>query len=304
MAQRADLLAEHGIKLKKATAGRHYTTCPKCSGTRSHAHQDHKVLGVTIEADGSVRWGCNHCQWTGPEKGKGNGQDGELQAYVYRDAEGVPRFRKVRNAPGRTPRFWLERADGRGGWVKGTKKVNTKILYRADEVKKAIGEGRIICCVEGERDTDKLWSLGIAATCNAHGASEPGKRPKWTSAHSAELAGADIVVLNDNDAAGYWHADSTCNLSLGVAKRVRRLDLAKHWPSIPKGGDISDWLAAGLTREQLEALIASSPDYVPTGQAKEARGEETEPARQADGAAIRAGAQGRGGAARHPRRHT
>ena len=85
-----------------------------------------------------------------------------------------------------------------------------RLIYRADEVKKAIAEGRIIACVEGEKDADNLWALGIAATCNAHGASEPGKRAKWTKAHSEQLAGADIVVLNDNDAAGYEHADATC----------------------------------------------------------------------------------------------
>ena len=88
----------------------------------------------------------------------------------------MPRFRKVRNLPGREPRFWLEQPDGRGGWIRGTKGVETKLIYRADEVKKAIAEGRIIACVEGEKDCDNLWALGIAATCNAHGASEPGKR--------------------------------------------------------------------------------------------------------------------------------
>ena len=154
-----------------------------------------------------------------------------------------------------------ERADGRGGWVKGTEGVDTKIIYRADEVKKAIAEGRIIACAEGEKDADNLWGIGIAATCNAHGASEPGKRAKWTKTHSEQLAGADIVVLNDNDAAGYEHADATAKLSLGIAKRVRRLDLAKHWPEIPKGGDVSDWLAAGHTGEELAALIEAAPDY-------------------------------------------
>ena len=106
-------------------------------------------------------------------------------------------------------------------------------------MKKAIAEGRIVACVEGEKDADNLWRIGIAATCNAHGASEPGKKPKWTKAHSEQLAGADLVVFNDNDAAGHEHADATCKLSLGIAKRVRRLDLATHWPGIPKGGDVS-----------------------------------------------------------------
>jgi Protein of unknown function (DUF3631) len=274
-----ELLAKHGIKLPSTAPGRYYVTCPKCSATRSRAHQGSKVLGVTIEADGSVRWGCNHCGWVGPERGSGtiNGGREPLHSYIYRDADGTPRFRKVRNAPGREPRFWLERADGCGGWVKGTKSVDTKILYRFDEARKAIAEGRIIACVEGEKDTDNLWAIGIAGVCNAHGASEVGKAPKWTRTHSDQLAGADIVVLNDNDAAGYAHADTTCKLSLGIAKRVRRLDLAKHWPEIPKGGDVSDWLAAGHTGEQLAALIEQAPDYAPTEQAKDSQGEEREP---------------------------
>ena len=213
-----------------------------------------------------MRWGCNHCGWTGPEKGSGDRSNGkernDLPAYVYRDADGVPRFRKVRNLPGREPRFWLERADGRGGWIKGTKGVDTKIIYRADEVKKAIAEGRIIACAEGEKDADNLWSYRycrrpVMPMARASRANEP----KWTKAHSEQLAGADIVVFNDNDAAGYEHADATAKLSLGIAKRVRRLDLAKHWPEIPKGGDVSDWLAAGHTGEELAALIEAAPDY-------------------------------------------
>lgn len=261
-----DLLAKYGIKIERTTPGRFYAACPKCSATRKTAeHRKANVLGVTIENDGSACWGCNHCGWTGPERGRQQ----ELLTYIYRDAGGAPRFRKVRNAPGREPRFWLERADGRGGWAKGTKGVDTKVIYRVDEVKKAIAEGRCIAVAEGEKDVDNLWASGIAAACNAFGASEPSKQPKWTKAHSEQLAGADLVVLNDNDAAGYAHADATCKLSLGVAKRVRRLDLAKHWPDIPKGGDISDWLAAGHTGEELAALIEQAPDYEPPPGAKE-----------------------------------
>ena len=234
----AEILSRHGIKLGSVAPGRHYATCPQCSSTRSSTeHRAAKVLGVTINNKGA-HWGCNHCGWTGPEKGSGvriNGKERkDLPAYVYRDADGVPRFRKVRNLPGREPRFWLEQPDGRGGWIRGTKGVETKLVYRADEVKKAIAEGRIITCAEGEKDCDNLWALGVAATCNAHGASEPGKRAKWTKTHSEQFAGADIVVLNDNDAAGYEHADVTAKLSLGVARRVRQLDLAEHWPEFQR----------------------------------------------------------------------
>src|SRR5262249_57999713 len=72
----------------------------------------------------------------------------------------------------------------------------------------------------------------------------------------------DIVVLPDYDDAGYAHCDATCRASLGVAKRVRRLVLAGHWSECPKGGDISDWLDAGHSREELDTLINEAPDYV------------------------------------------
>src|SRR5205823_11967369 len=57
--------------------------------------------------------------------------------------------------------------------------------------------------------------------------------------------------------------DATCKLSLGVAKRVRGLDLKPYWSDIPKGGDISDWLALGYGREDLDKLIAAALDYQP-----------------------------------------
>ena len=255
----AQLLEANRILLKDLSPGRHYAICPQCSATREKAHQGLKCLGVTIE-NGSARWGCNHCSWTGPEKGSGNGADGPpLTAYVCRDHDGVAQFRKVRNAPGRQPRFWLEKWDG-AGWGKGTSGVDTSLLYRIDEIAKAIAAGRVVCVVEGEKDSDNLWRLDIPATCNAHGASVPGKTAKWAAKHSAQLSGADIVVLNDNDPAGYAHADAICRRSTGAATRIRRLDLKLAWPTIPKGGDVSDWLAAGHGREELQALINAAPD--------------------------------------------
>ena len=235
MTSPAELLKAHGIELSDTAPGRHYAACPQCSAQRGK--KNHKCLGVTITGN-SAYWGCNHCSWTGPEKGNG-GREEQLKAHIYRDASGSVRFRKVRNRPGREPRFWLEQPDGRGGWIKGTKSVDTKIIYRANEVAKAIKESRSIAIAEGEKDADRLWSLDIAATTNAHGASEVSKQPKWTKAHSQQLAGADVVVFNDNDGAGFAHAESVCCASSGIAKRVRRLDLALHWPDMPKGADVS-----------------------------------------------------------------
>ena len=260
----AELLRKHGITLTDTKPGRYYTTCPECSKDRKKpGHKSAECLGVTIDGDG-VRWGCNHCGWTGPEKGGGGGKS-ELPSYIYRDRDGVIRFRKVRNRPGKEPRFWLEQPDGKGGWKKGTKGVDTTLIYRADEVKAAIEAGRTIAVVEGEKDADNFWTIDIPATCNAHGASEPGKRPKWHGDHADQLKGvADVVVLMDHDAAGYAHAEAVRGslfMALYPRLRPRWLDLKNDWPDIPQGGDVSDWLAVGgdHTPERLKALIASAP---------------------------------------------
>src|SRR5262245_5314710 len=195
-----DILRAAGLPLPPSSLqhgrGRYYGCCPRCSAQRSTAaNRGAKVLGITID-DIGVKWGCNHCGWTGGGYFKGNskGRGGDFAAtYDYHDAEGRLRFQKVRNLAGREPRFWLRRPDGNGGWINNTKGVDTNLLYRLPEVNEAIGLAHEIAVVEGEKDANRMWSIGIPATCNAHGAAKPNQRPKWTAAHSEQLRGARIV---------------------------------------------------------------------------------------------------------------
>jgi hypothetical protein len=262
MTAAAELLRKHGITLADTKPGRYYTTCPQCSKDRKKpGHKSAACLGVTIELDGSVRWGCNHCPWTGPEKGSGERRgDSELVTYDYVDNDGALLFQKVRKPPGSPgDRFFTRRPDGRGGWINNLKEgvPTPRPLYRWPQVAAAIAKDREIAIVEGEKDADRLWSIGIPATTNFDGAR------KWKAEYSEALRHARIVVFNDNDPPGYAHADAICKLSVGVAKRVRRVDLKEHWPEIPKGGDVSDWLAVGgeHTSDRLRELIANAPNY-------------------------------------------
>jgi AAA domain len=254
-----DLLAANKITGLKSTAhGRYYTTCPRCSAKRSKAHQREKVLGVTIDADGAS-WGCNHCGWTGPAKGNGaaNGRAENVITYDYVNENGVLLFQKVRGA---NKKFWQRKPDGRGRWINKLGDTR-KVIYRLPDVNEAIAAGHTVVVVEGEKDADNLWRIGVPATCNPDGASEPGKTPKWRPEYSELLRGADIIIMGDNDPAGRAHVEATASMSVGIAARVRVLDLAKHWSAIPHGGDISDWLGAGHSREELDALIERAPDY-------------------------------------------
>ena len=208
-----ELLEANGIKLASYAEGKHNTTCPNCSAKRSRAHQQTKCLGVLIDEKGAC-WCCNHCGWSGPEKGrgKGNGHDESFEAIYDYGA-----FQKVRYPEGHVPRFAIRHPDGRGGWKWGAGGADTNILYRRAEIDEAIAQDCEIAIVEGEKDADRMWSIGIPATCNSQGASEPGKKPKWKPEHSEQLRGARIVVLNDHDPPGYAHADAACRLSLGIA---------------------------------------------------------------------------------------
>jgi putative DNA primase/helicase len=270
-----EILKEHGITVTDTKPGRYYTTCPKCSKDRTKpGHKAAKCLGVTIESDGSVHWGCNHgCGFKGGSSDRaGDRRQDPLVTHDYQDGDGNLLFQKVRNPPGSKTRFYCRRPNGQhGGWINDTKGIKQKPLYRWPEVLAAMELEREIAIVEGEKDADNLWRIGIPATCNFDGAAAENAAPKWKAEYSEQLRGARLVVFNDNDAPGYAHADTICRLSLGIAKRVRRLDLARHWPDIPKGGDVSDWLAIGgeHTAEKLKALIESAPDYVPPEQKDE-----------------------------------
>jgi hypothetical protein len=271
-----ELLEANRIKLDSYEPGQHSTTCPQCSHKR--VKKKLKCLGVLIDADAkSACWNCLHCGWSGPEKGSGKQREPEI-TYDYPDDDGNLKFQKVRNPAGSTARFYCRQPDGNGRWIKNLKGLDHKPLYRWPEIRKAMKEGREIAIVEGEKDADSLWALDMPATCNFDGAADviknPKTQPKWKAEYSEQLRGARLIVFNDNDPQGYAHADHICRASVNVAARVRRLDVAQYWPDIPKGGDVSDWLAAGHTGEELAALIEQAPDYVPPEGAKK----ETSPA--------------------------
>jgi hypothetical protein len=252
----AELLQAHGIHLHSTAPGRHYAICPQCSAKRStKANRTAKCLGITVDADGAY-WTCNHCAWKGSTKSaktNGRGRDENLTTYDYVGDDGELLYQKVRNPPGYKSRFWLRQPDGRGGWTKGRGDAR-RVIYRLPEVIEAMGSGFTIVIVEGEKDCDNLWRIGIPATCNPDGASEPDKKPKWCVEYSEMLRDADIVVTGDDDDTGRAHTESTAAMSIGIAARVRVLD-AKHWHVPPKGKDVSDCLAAGHSREEFDALI-------------------------------------------------
>ena len=250
------VLRENHIDDVPTKIGLHTTTCPQCSHDRKEAHQKLKCLSVKIDAEG-VCWHCTHCGWSG---GISSGKKFDA-IYDYVDSDGQLRWQKLRYRGAK--RFTQRKPNGSGWQWTDVRKGQRSVLYRLPEVNAAIKEGRTIVLVEGEKDVNNCLAIGIAATCNPDGAAEPGQKPKWTTEHSAQLTGADVVILGDHDASGYAHQAAAARLSYGVARRMRVLKLAEHWKECPEGGDVSDWLKAGHSRADFDALVAKAADYVP-----------------------------------------
>jgi hypothetical protein len=180
-----------------------------------------------------------------------------VATYDYTDENGDLLFQVVRYEPKdfRQRQPDKESGDGWSWRVKGVRQVP----YRLPEVIEAIATGKTVFIVEGEKDADKLWRLGIPATCNAGGAG------KWPEAAQPTFAGARVVLLPDNDDAGRNHAAVVGAALKDTAADVRVLELS----GLPPKGDVSDWLRDGGTAQALQDLAASARPWTPAAPASQ-----------------------------------
>lgn len=166
-----------------------------------------------------------------------------LATYDYRDETGKLVFQVVRHEP---KDFRQRRPDGQGGWVRSVKGVRV-VPYRLPEL--LAEPARPVVVVEGEKDVDNLARIGVLATCNAGGAG------KWMPEHAAFLRGRHVLVLADNDEPGRNHAQQVAATLQGIAASVRVIEL----PGLPAKGDVSDWITAGGTTDELTRLAKTAP---------------------------------------------
>jgi hypothetical protein len=186
-----------------------------------------------------------------PHKVAGNPTNGQrriVATYDYTDERGVLLYQVVRYD---LKDFRQRRPNGNGGWLWNLEGVR-RVLYRLSELL-AADPGRPVFILEGEKDVDQLARLEIVATTNAQGAG------KWRPEYSEALRGRHIIILPDNDTPGRSHAAAVAASLEGVAASVRILEL----PGLPPKGDVSDWLAAGGTKEELLTLAQRGDAWEP-----------------------------------------
>jgi len=189
----------------------------------------------------------------------GNGNRIEA-TYDYTDADGKLVYQVLRMTP---KAFKQRRPDGNGNWVWNLKGVK-RVLYRLPEVLEAVKNGQTIYICEGEKDCDNLAKIGLAASTNSGGAE------KWQPELSEALIGASVVIIPDKDEPGKRHAAKVASSLYGKAASVKILELPDR--DGYKVKDVSDWLMAGGTKEELQGLISEAKSYAiltPRGDAKE-----------------------------------
>jgi len=218
------------------------------------------------------------------------------KVYDYKDESGALLFQAVRQRladPAKFPneprkQFRQRKPDGKGGWVWNLQGVR-RVLYGLPELI-AANPDATVWIVEGEKDRDRLKSLGLVSTCNPMGAG------KWLDEYSDFLLGRDVIIIPDNDPQaiapdgslrfhpdgrpvlpGQDHAQEVAASLHGKAKSIRVLEL----PNLPEKGDVSDWLDAGGTEDQLCKMADALPEWIPVANNGHAPSSQAQPKIQA-----------------------
>ena len=144
--------------------------------------------------------------------------------------------------------FRLRRPNGKGGWVDDPDDL-AQVPYRLPDLVKALVDGATVFVPEGEAKVDALLEWSVPATHIAAG----------TKDYAELFRKADVILMPDNDAAGWKHVNTVGAALHGIARRIRVLML----PGLPDKGDIIDWVAAGGTAKKLRELAEQAPAWMP-----------------------------------------
>jgi hypothetical protein len=163
----------------------------------------------------------------------------------YTDIDGTLLYQVVRLEP---KSFRQRRPDGKGGWI--WQLDERRVIYRWPELL-AYPDATVFVC-EGEKDADRVASLGHCATTVAGG--------KWTDECVQALVGRDVIILQDNDQPGREKSLAAAQALHGSAKAIRIVSL----PDLPEKGDVSDWLDADARRaEKFVDVCFDVPEWSP-----------------------------------------
>ncbi len=164
--------------------------------------------------------------------------------FDYTDAAGKLLYQVLRKSGKR----FIQRRPSGNGWTWGIKGI-AQVPYRLQK----LSDDDLVFVVEGEKDVHTLERLGLTATCNNGGAGnfKPELAQYFTGKH--------VGIIADNDEPGREHSKGVAALLKPVAASVRIVEL----PNLPAKGDVTDFLNAGGTYQQIAERYAKSVEWTP-----------------------------------------
>lgn len=169
--------------------------------------------------------------------------------WEYQDENKTTVFVKQRlkiGESGKTYRLYKVDADGRRHTTLGDARI---VPYNLPEMLDAKSAGRIIYLVEGEKAADALATLKVTATTAHTGAGS------WPEAITEYFAGANVVILPDNDLPGWRYAQKAVDAIFAIAKNVKVVDLGL----LGAGDDAHEFIhELGKQREDLIELVKAT----------------------------------------------
>src|SRR5712664_894370 len=167
----------------------------------------------------------------------------EQRRHIYRQG-GVPvHIKIVLDTKDMFNVYRVTDADGKTGWQYRKPDGFEAVPYFAGT--DPLEADQPIYWPEGEKDAETLARLGLPAF--TFGGTGDGL-PDGSSAYVTSLA---VVVLADNDVGGRKHAEAKVAAIYDVAASVRVV----HFPDVPEGKDVSDWIEAGHTIDELAKRV-------------------------------------------------
>jgi len=171
-----------------------------------------------------------------------------VATYTYRNQDGSVFARKDRwlDDEGRKTFVWSRpNPIVEGDWLTGTDGYIP--LYRLPELCGAPQETTVIV-VEGEKDCDRLASLGFVTTTTPNGAAS-----KWRTDDSRFFAARRVCIIADDDDPGRKMAERFVSALKPVALSVGFVTMPN--PNGIKGFDTSDFLESGGSIAELTAIV-------------------------------------------------
>jgi hypothetical protein len=172
------------------------------------------------------------------------------QEWEYQDEDRTTVFVKQRmkiGESGKTYRLYKVDPDGRRHPTLGDARI---VPYKLPELLDSKTAGRIIYVVEGEKAADALISIGVTATTAHTGAGS------WPEAITEYFAGANVVIVPDNDLPGWRYAQKAVEAIWGIAKNVKVVDLQLSNTAEDAYEFVHQY---GKQREDLVAMVKAAP---------------------------------------------